>query len=366
MDYYVFISYSRKDTAVADRVCAAFDEAGISYFIDRQGIGGAVEFPDEIARAIKGCRKMLFLASRNAYASRYTKREIFFAFNEKNDSDIIPYLLDGSDMPDSLRFVFSTTNVRNMREHPIETVLIDDILRLLGRDRAAVRPEREEGRFGVRLPRPSAKPAAAAAAIFAIVAVAGCIFGYGAAEQPEPAVAAATDCAKAYEIGDYYNENGMEGVVFEVDGTGRHGKITGMKQTYVQWCADSEYEKGVATAAVDMADGSHNMRIVGCIDGWQDRYPAFAWCSGQGDGWYLPAIGELESLMQDSVYEAVNRTLSAHKGMLLAHRNSRLLYWSSSEYAAGECCAWTINIYASDCNPYRKNLHNCVRAVAAF
>ena len=38
--YDVFISYSRKDTEVADKICSALDRAGLSYFIDRQGIGG--------------------------------------------------------------------------------------------------------------------------------------------------------------------------------------------------------------------------------------------------------------------------------------------------------------------------------------
>lgn len=48
----VFISYSRKDTPVADRICRALDSAGISYFIDRQGIGGGREFPELLAQAI--------------------------------------------------------------------------------------------------------------------------------------------------------------------------------------------------------------------------------------------------------------------------------------------------------------------------
>ncbi|MBP3254388.1 MAG: toll/interleukin-1 receptor domain-containing protein [Bacteroidales bacterium] len=46
--YDVFISYSRKDTAVADKICAAFDRNNISYFIDRQGIAGGAEFPESI------------------------------------------------------------------------------------------------------------------------------------------------------------------------------------------------------------------------------------------------------------------------------------------------------------------------------
>ena len=44
MAYDVFISYSRKDTAIADKICKALDKAGITYFIDRKGINGGMEF----------------------------------------------------------------------------------------------------------------------------------------------------------------------------------------------------------------------------------------------------------------------------------------------------------------------------------
>ena len=45
MNKEVFISYSRKDSDVANRICGAFDNAGISYFIDKQGLAGGFEFP---------------------------------------------------------------------------------------------------------------------------------------------------------------------------------------------------------------------------------------------------------------------------------------------------------------------------------
>ena len=60
--YDVFISYSRKDTNVANRICKAFDDAGITYFIDRQGIGGAYEFPAVLAEAIMSSKIFLYLA----------------------------------------------------------------------------------------------------------------------------------------------------------------------------------------------------------------------------------------------------------------------------------------------------------------
>ena len=40
----VFISYSRKDYKVADRLCREMDKVGISYFIDRKGITGGDHF----------------------------------------------------------------------------------------------------------------------------------------------------------------------------------------------------------------------------------------------------------------------------------------------------------------------------------
>jgi len=131
--YDVFISYSRKDTAVADRICAALDHQGISYFIDRQGIGGGQEFPEVLAEAIVGCRIMLYLASRNSYDSKFTNNEITFAFNEKPKGSILPYIIDGSRLPVAQRFVFASVNIRTLKEHPIDTVLMQDLCRLLGR-----------------------------------------------------------------------------------------------------------------------------------------------------------------------------------------------------------------------------------------
>jgi len=412
----VFISYSRKDTELADRICTAFDKAGISYFIDRQGIGGAAEFPDEIARAIKECRKMLFLASRNAYESKYTKREIFFAFNEKNDNDIIPYLIDDGRMPDSLRFVFSTTNIRNIREHPVETVLVNDILRLLGREPVSgALPEIPKRRSAFRLPDVHVRGGFVFAAVFILTV--GAIFYFANRKLPvapddsartaeiarrsdavapassaqgkngaEPAIpfapttaasSAATSVSavatgrpqsvRTYRAGDYYNENGKEGVVFEVDATGRHGKIVGLKQAELPWCIYEEQEKEIATGATDEADGMKNMRRIMLVDGWREKYPAFAWCAAQGDGWYLPAIEELKKFMlDDSIHDAVNRTLSQQGGNMLVNKGKGGWYWSSSERGCKWWRAWYVNMSNGCTFDYDKYYYYYVRAVSAF
>lgn len=133
--YDVFISYSRKDTAIADKIITAFDQAGITYFIDRQGIGGGMEFPAVLAKAIRESHIFLFLASKNSYESKFTQSEIVYAFNKKQKQDIIPYIIDGSTMPDELEFTFSAINWRRIEEHPIDTTLVDDILLKVGKSR---------------------------------------------------------------------------------------------------------------------------------------------------------------------------------------------------------------------------------------
>lgn len=133
MKYDVFISYSRKDTAIADQICAAFDKAKITYFIDRQGIGGGMEFPQLLAENILDSKIFLFLGSKNSYESKFTNNEILFAFNKKPHNSILPYLIDNSPLPVDYQFTFASINIRNIEEHPIETILIDDIYKLLGR-----------------------------------------------------------------------------------------------------------------------------------------------------------------------------------------------------------------------------------------
>lgn len=81
MTYKVFISYSRKDSRIADRICEELDKAGITYFIDREAIKGSVDFPDVISQAIGESELFLFLASRNSYQSVFTNKEIVYAVN---------------------------------------------------------------------------------------------------------------------------------------------------------------------------------------------------------------------------------------------------------------------------------------------
>lgn len=131
----IFISYSRKDTQIVDKICKALDEQNISYFIDRKGLTGGGEFPVELEEAIDNANIVLFIASHNSYKSKFTIGEISYAFKVKEHGSIIPYVIDGSSLLSvkGMGLIFGNVNIRNIQEHPIDTVLMHDLCERLGR-----------------------------------------------------------------------------------------------------------------------------------------------------------------------------------------------------------------------------------------
>ena len=424
MKYEVFISYSRKDTKVADRVCKAFDKAGITYFIDREGISGGYEFPVVLAEAIIECRLVLFLGSKNAYESKYTNSELTFAFNEKPKNSILPYVIDGSTMPPALRFVFSSINWRTIESHPIETTLVSDVLNLLGRKPHEVSEEQTASKKRVVpkepkvdevktsnkrvekevasqkspksvTPLPKNEPSKprfdwlksnwkyiAVTLSLILFVIVGSVSVVNTLQErkaekvaKELAQKAAREKAEqeriakmvaegkgrdgVYRIGDYYNRDGKEGVVFEVSSDGRHGKIVSLTvlKEELQWLSNEEEQERLI-GANDEYDGANNMAKVRAIEGWREKYPAFAWCANLGGGWYLPAKEELLAIFRNK--ETIYKTLFAKNEDDLIE----FYHWSSTEHS--KFCAWGVGMYDGSTNGNGKNASYYVRAVSAF
>lgn len=160
---------------------------------------------------------------------------------------------------------------------------------------------------------------------------------------------------KVYKVGDYYNENGKEGVVFEVTDRGRHGKIVSMTQSSetLQWRSD-KVEKKTLIGAVSKTNGAANMAVVKSIPNWESKYPAFKWCAELGEGWYLPAKEELLTIYRCK--EILNSKLN--------EKIDREWTWSSTE--CNKLCAWLVYMNDGYTNYYNKYNYNYVRAVSAF
>lgn len=128
--------------------------------------------------------------------------------------------------------------------------------------------------------------------------------------------------AKTYKVGDYYDANGKQGVVFAINSDGKHGKIVGLNNL-----------------------GGMN---------WDSAVSA---CRNLGNGWRLPSKGELLAIY--NVNGALNSTLAAVGDKLPSN-----WHWSSTE--SDSDCAWGVYMstgYAIDGNKYGSRY---VRAISAF
>ena len=128
----VFISYSRKDSDVANRIYDALAAEGISCFIDREGISAGADFPSVLADAIMEAKLMLLVASENSYASEFTKKELTFAFNNKGSNFIFPLIVDGSSLPKDIEFLLSNINWRTLSfRYTIEQEMVAEVKKKL-------------------------------------------------------------------------------------------------------------------------------------------------------------------------------------------------------------------------------------------
>lgn len=109
-------------------------------------------------------------------------------------------------------------------------------------------------------------------------------------------------CANAqYKIGDIYNKNGLKGLVVDVDQSGNHGLILSLEESDKDWLADKSH--AMSTNAFFEDDGEKNMRAIETYVSennlsW-DVFPLFAWARNLGDGWYIPAREELNTIWKN-------------------------------------------------------------------
>lgn len=87
--YDVFISYSRKDTQVIDRIEKELCKYGITMFIDRAGIDAGTDWAETIAQALYESEIVLFVWSENSNTSENTANEIALAIDYQKT--IIPF-----------------------------------------------------------------------------------------------------------------------------------------------------------------------------------------------------------------------------------------------------------------------------------
>ncbi len=128
------------------------------------------------------------------------------------------------------------------------------------------------------------------------------------------------------------NGKTAKGIVFYVDLTGEHGWVVGLDQSSAMWCNNiTSSVPGLATYshwmdAISDLDGYTNTRIIREI-GNNTVYPA-AWAVDFENGWYLPAIGQLNVLL-GSIF-VINNSLDKVGGTPIGYTSNQEALWSSS------------------------------------
>lgn len=129
--------------------------------------------------------------------------------------------------------------------------------------------------------------------------------------------------AAGYAVGDFYDVDGVQGVVFEVESNGVHGKILSLDQSGALLWAVSGYGS-YNTGAKSETDGKANTEKL--VEIGISNFPAAEWCVNHGTGWYMPSIYEGEAWF--AIMDQLNPTISEHGGTIISDSD---YFWSSTE-----------------------------------
>lgn len=119
----IFISYSRQDREIVDKICKELDANDISFFRDIFDIAISNVFPQTLAEGILSSKLVLFIASKNSFASNYTSKEVTFAY--QNRIAILPLLIDESEMPTRYSFMFSDVQCMSLVNTTMPRLIAD-------------------------------------------------------------------------------------------------------------------------------------------------------------------------------------------------------------------------------------------------
>ena len=81
----IFISYSRKDAEKAEQLAELLSSAGLSCWIDRQGIDLATNWSGQIVDAIEGCKAFIVLLSLASAKSSHIIKEVSLASEQERN-----------------------------------------------------------------------------------------------------------------------------------------------------------------------------------------------------------------------------------------------------------------------------------------
>lgn len=141
----VFISYSTKDTDIAESACNALESAGIKCWIaPRDEIGGK-GYAGVIVEAIKNSKVLLLISSSSIMDSEHVLSEVAIAFDEKNI--ILPFKIDVSQYNDNYKYYLSRKHWIDAFPEPQKKIreLVETVVYLLANENISFNTKGDKG-----------------------------------------------------------------------------------------------------------------------------------------------------------------------------------------------------------------------------
>lgn len=189
-------------------------------------------------------------------------------------------------------------------------------------------------------------------------------------DDPPQNEAPITPVGSTYEIGDYFKNDTLEGVVFYTYGP-HNGLMVSLEETYLPWCKPSHINN--ETGATNPYDGWNNTNILMANNDLYN-YPVIDWSYQRNTWhlihyehrlichrhWYIPSSTELRYLLTNQ--EAVNATLRSMGYPTLEDKT----YWSSTETGTRGAAAVRLQNGKIVISDSLKTLEFYVRAIRNF
>jgi len=125
----LFLSYSRKDAAKAQRLCDWLEREGHEVWRDEDDIGGGASFSAEIENALKECDAVVVLWSASSVQSAWVRDEAGFG---RDANKLIPLTLDSTESPLGFRQFQSIDVSRWKAQSPAADRVANAIARVTG------------------------------------------------------------------------------------------------------------------------------------------------------------------------------------------------------------------------------------------
>lgn len=99
----VFVSYSSRDRERVLGIVRRIEQAGVSVWIDRDGIPGGANYAEEIPKAIEQAKVLVLMCTRNSLSSQDVRSEIGLKW-QYHKGGILPLLLEAASIPQNLHY----------------------------------------------------------------------------------------------------------------------------------------------------------------------------------------------------------------------------------------------------------------------